>query len=286
MREFNLDHLGIGVADLGLAEAQFRRLGFALTPRGFHTMPPPAPGAERPLVGTGNHCAMLRRGYLELIGITDPVYQGRLRADIARYQGIHLVAFGTADAIAAAGALRSAGIEVSELRTLERPIEDQGRADLARFRIFDFPGKALPEAHFFAIQHLTPDLLWKPSLLAHPNGAMSLESVAIAVEDPADFARRLGRILSLVPVSADGLVLTLGAGRVQIVDCAWLQANVPGKTPPFPYLAGLALHVADVGRTADVLAKNGLNYRSTPAGLMVAPSDACGAFIEFQAGHA
>jgi hypothetical protein len=286
MSAFNLDHLGIGVADLDLAATQFRRLGFALTPRGYHTMPAPAPGAERPRVGTGNHCAMLRRGYLELIGITDPVYQGRLRADIARYQGIHLVAFGTPDAAVVAGALKSAGIEVSDLRTLERPIEEDGHAALARFRIFDLPQEKLPEAHFFAIEHLTPELLWKPSLLAHANGALGLESLTIAVEDPADFAARLGPILSVAPVQPDSRAITLGRGRVHIVDGDWIRANLPGKSPGLPYLAGLTVSVADIGRTADVLAKNGVGRRSTPGGLMVAPADACGAFIEFQAGHA
>ena len=95
MSGLSLDHVGIAVADLDKAAAQFQRLGFQLTPRGYHTLPPPSPGAPRPLVGTGNNCAMLRRGYLELIGVTDPVYQGRLRADIARYEGLHVIAFGT-----------------------------------------------------------------------------------------------------------------------------------------------------------------------------------------------
>ena len=109
MSGLSLDHVGIAVADLDKAAAQFQRLGFQLTPRGYHTLPPPSPGAPRPLVGTGNNCAMLRRGYLELIGVTDPVYQGRLRADIARYEGLHVIAFGSEDAAATAGALRQAG---------------------------------------------------------------------------------------------------------------------------------------------------------------------------------
>ena len=102
MSEVSLDHVGIAVADLDAGEAQFQRLGFQLTPRGHHTLPPPSPGAARPRTGTGNHCAMLRRGYLEIIGITDPAYQGRLRADLARYEGLHLAAFGTEDAPATA----------------------------------------------------------------------------------------------------------------------------------------------------------------------------------------
>ncbi|HZT18461.1 MAG TPA: VOC family protein [Dongiaceae bacterium] len=282
MRGFDLDHVGIAVADLDAAAAKLRRLGFRLTPRGYHTLPPETPGAERPRVGTGNHCAMLRRGYVEVIGVTDAAYRGRLRADIARYEGVHVIAFGTDDAAASAKALRAAGIEAAGPRPLERPVEEEGKVRLARFEIVDFPEDSLPEGHFFAIRHATPELLWKESLLDQPNGAVSLETLTVAVADSADFARRLGRILAVSPQKGDGLLLKLRAGRVRVVDGGWVAANLPGKTPDLPYIAGIGLGVADIGRTADVLAQNGVRYQREPGSLTVAPADACGAFIAFQ----
>jgi catechol 2,3-dioxygenase-like lactoylglutathione lyase family enzyme len=281
MTEFDLDHLGIAVADLDAAAAKFRRLGFQLTPRGYHTLPPPTPGSERPRVGTGNHCAMLRRGYLELIGVTEPTYRGRLRADIARYEGLHIVAFGTTDAVAAASALRSRGVEAREPRLLERPIEDGGETRLAGFEIVDFPEATLPEAHFFAIQHRTRELLWRPPLLTHPNGVASLMTLTVAVPDPADFARRLSRILCVTPADKDGLVLELKIGQVRVVDGVWIASRVAGKTPDLPYLAGLGLSVDDVGATADLLAQNGLTFQRRAGSLLISPADACGTFIEF-----
>jgi catechol 2,3-dioxygenase-like lactoylglutathione lyase family enzyme len=282
MSRLSLDHLGIAVADLDKAAAQFERLGFQLTSRGYHTLPPPSPGAPRPLVGTGNNCAMLRRGYLELIGVTDPVYQGRLRADIARYEGLHVIAFGTEDAPATAAALRREGLEVTGPRPLERPIEEQGETKLAKFEIVDFVAPALPEAHFFAIRHGTPELLWKPALLSHPNGVVSLDALTIAVADPAEFAGRLGRFLSVTPMAADGLVLKLAPGRVHVVDGAWLAAHLPGKTPALPYITGLGLGVADLAKTTDLLTKNAIAFRREGGALLVAPTDACGAFLEFR----
>ena len=225
---------------------------------------------------------MLRRGYLELIGVTDPVYQGRLRADIARYEGLHVIAFGSEDAAATAGALRQAGLEVTGPRPLERPIEEQGQTKLAKFEIVDFVAPALPEAHFFAIRHVTPDLLWKPALLSHPNGVVSLDALTIAVADPAEFAGRLGRFLSVTPVTEDGLLLKLAPGYVRIVDGAWLAAHLPGKTPALPYIAGLGLGVADLAKTADRLTKNAIAFRREGGALLVAPADACGAFLEFR----
>jgi catechol 2,3-dioxygenase-like lactoylglutathione lyase family enzyme len=282
MTGFDLDHLGIAVADLDAAAAQYSRLGFQLTARGYHTRPPSAPGAERPLVGTGNNCAMLRRGYLELIGVTDPGYGGRLRVDIARYQGLHIIAFGTSDAATAAEALRAGGVAVDGPRILERPIEEEGQTRLARFEIVDFPEEALPEGHFFAIRHVTPDLLWKPALLAHPNGALALDALTVAVAKPDDFARRLGRLLSVTPRAEDGLVLELAAGRVRVVGADWLAARVPGVAPALPYIAGIGLRVADLGRTAALLAANGVAHRRESGSIMIDPGQACGAFLEFR----
>ena len=146
----------------------------------------------------------------------------------------------------------------------------------------DFPEKSLPEGHFFAIQHATPELLWKKELLAHANGATSLAMLTIAVTDPADFARRLGGILSVEAVGRDERVLTLRAARVRIVGPGWIAGNIPGKTPDMPYVAGIGLGVADLGQTADVLTRNGVDFRRKPDALTVFPADGCGSFIEFQ----
>jgi catechol 2,3-dioxygenase-like lactoylglutathione lyase family enzyme len=282
MTGFNLDHVGIAVADLDAAAAQYRRLGFQLTARGYHTLPAPTPGAPRPRLGTGNNCAMLKRGYLELIGIVEPDYQGRLRADIAHYQGVHIIAFGTADAAASADALRRAGIAVTGPRIVERPIEEGTRTDLARFDIVDFPDALFPEGHFFAIGHATPELLWKPPLLAHPNGVVGLDTLTIAVGDPADFAARLGRTLSVSPVRGEGLVVKLAEGEVRVVDAAWLAAHVEGTMPTLPYVAGLGLAVETIAKTENCLGANGVTFRRAGPALMVDPARSCGAFLEFR----
>ena len=96
MSKLDLDHVGIAVRDLDAAASQFERLEFQLTPRGYHTLPA-GPDGTRALVGTGNNCAMLEQGYIELIGITDERYSGRLRSDLDRYEGVHIVALGTQD---------------------------------------------------------------------------------------------------------------------------------------------------------------------------------------------
>jgi catechol 2,3-dioxygenase-like lactoylglutathione lyase family enzyme len=283
MTGFTLDHLGIAVADLDDAAAQYRRLGFQLTDRGYHTLPPPRLGADRPFVGTGNHCAMLQQGYLELIGVTDPAYRGRLNADIARYQGIHIVAFGVDDSAAVARSFAAAGFGTASPQILERPVETQGETAVARFEIVDIPDRIVPEGHFFAIHHTTPELLWRPALMSHPNGAVKLTSLTVAVADPSDFARRLGHALSATAIGDDGFRLTLSAGQVRIVDSSWVATHVSTSTPALPYIAGVTLQVADLARTSSLLEKNGIPNRCSNGSLVVGPGQACGAFIEFQA---
>jgi catechol 2,3-dioxygenase-like lactoylglutathione lyase family enzyme len=280
MTALELDHLGIAVNDLDAAAAQFRRLGFQFTARGYHTLPPPQPGGERPLVGTGNHCAMLRRGYLELIGITDPAYAGRLRQDLARYQGLHIIAFGTPDANQTAEELRVAGLDVKPPRMLERPITHDGAAALARFEIVDFPETAVPEMYGFAIHHATPHLLWEPPLLKHPNGAERLEGVTIAVDQPADFGARLSRLLGVAPSEQPVMTFDLAAGQVRVVDLEWIASTI-GETPEMPRVAGLTVAVADLGRAAELLKVSAVDFEPRAGALLVPPIEACGAFLEF-----
>jgi catechol 2,3-dioxygenase-like lactoylglutathione lyase family enzyme len=277
----SLDHVGIAVADLDAAADRFRRLGFRLTERGLHTLPPPAPGAPRPLVGTGNHCAMLRRGYLELIGITDPAYAGRLRQDLARYEGLHIVAFGTENAGGLAEALRAAGLAVPPMRPLERPIDGPERRGLARFDIVDPPAGLLPEGHFFAIHHATPELLWQPVLLDQPNRISRLVGLTIAVADVADFTARLGRFLGR-PAGADG-DFALNPGKVAVIDGTWLAGRIPGAPPALPRIAGITLASDDLPATAALLSRNGVPFGRHGGALWIAPPEACGAFLEIVA---
>ena len=284
---FGLDHVGIAVRDLERAADLYRRLGFTLAERGYHTQPSAQPGGAPERVGTGNYCMMLRHGYLELIGITDPaLYQGRLRADLARYEGLHIVALGCDDARAAGAELRRNGATATEIRTLNRPIEERGASGLAAFAIIELMAD-LPEAYFFAIQQLTPTLLWQPHLLDHANGAQSLRRVTVCVDDPAELAARIGRLLGIaVQAQAPGACLVpLGPDAIHIVDPAELERRYPGITPPpLPWVAGITLGVVDPSRAADAARKAGLNPRQTEGGVWLPPEQICGAVLELVAG--
>ena len=90
-----IDHAAHFVPDIDAAGAALERLGYTLTPFSAQSHRLKADG---PLVsaGTGNRCVMLERGYLEFLTPTgDTPMADQLRRAIARYLGIHLIAFGT-----------------------------------------------------------------------------------------------------------------------------------------------------------------------------------------------
>ena len=84
MISLELDHTGVAVRDLDIGQAAYRKLGFNLTPRSFHSGSRTAGGPVEKW-GSGNHCAMFENGYLEIIGITDPNLYSSTQAYLERY---------------------------------------------------------------------------------------------------------------------------------------------------------------------------------------------------------
>lgn len=276
----DLDHLGIAVTDLDQAARNFAALGFTLTDKSFHVAAP-TPGAEPVRTGTGNHCIMLARGYIELIAITDPAYRGRLATDLARYEGLHLVSFGTSSAEETAALFERMTGTAAAPRRLTRPIAEQGRPVTARFDIVDMPEGIAAAGHVFAIEHLTREVLWQPHLTSHENGAVALLGVIACAADPLAF---------LAPIAAaigerveENSIALAGGGRFEAIDPQRLAERFPGAVPPpLPCYVGLTIGVRDLGVLAHRLSEARLPFRAAPQLLWVAPQLANGAILEFR----
>src|SRR3954463_14735337 len=117
--QVRLDHVGVAIRDLERGRAAYERLGFRLTPRSIHRGSP-APGAPVIPFGSGNHCAMFRDGYLEIVGLTDPAIFSNIRPLVARYEGAHIVAFGVDSADETYRNLSARGIPIERARDLQR----------------------------------------------------------------------------------------------------------------------------------------------------------------------
>jgi hypothetical protein len=272
-----IDHVVIGVRDLDAAEAAFRRLGFALTPRGRH-----------PRFGTANHCAMFgARNYLELMAVVDPdASDDFFRACLAGRAGPAAVAWQASDARAVGQSWAAAGLAPREPIDFVRPVEtDQGRRD-ARFCIVPLAADSLPGLMGFAIQHDTPELVWRPGSTDHPNGAQTIVALTGVADDPAALADAYGRAAGRDRVAMDGadLVVATGSAPIRFFTPARFQeehGGIDADARP-PALAALSIAVRSLDGVRKLLDGNFVPFvESGAGGVVVGPDRACGAVIAF-----
>jgi glyoxalase-like protein len=279
-----LDHVGWFVTDVEQASRTFERLGFVLTPFVVSRNADPADGTLKPS-GTGNRCAMLHRGYLELIaaidGVDTPLARQHRQA-VRRHLGVHVVAFTVPDARAAHRRLSAEGFDPGEPVRLRRPIRaEDGSERHAEFTVIRVPPQAMPEGRIQILTQETPDLIWQPSLLASENGIRRLTGVLVCVEDPDEAARRFGRFTGRAPAGPpDCRLIDLDRGRLAFArpESAGrlLATDVPG---PAPAVAAVGLASADVAETARFLEGRGLAVERAGGTVRIAPQDALGAAL-------
>ncbi|HST76716.1 MAG TPA: VOC family protein [Acetobacteraceae bacterium] len=281
----SLDHVGVAGRDLGAMAAAFERLGFQLTPLARHSGKRTPDGPVVPF-GTGNRCIMLRQGYVELIAIVDPAaFSNTLDRFLARYAGIHIIALGIDDETANLDRLRRAGIDIPGVAYLERPVDDADRAG-PRARFARLPLPDAPEGRLQLIRHLTPEAIWQERFLTHPNHAIGLAAVVIAVEHPAESAARFSRLAGrpVVPDPAGGFALPLPHGTVRLLPPDALGAVFPGAAiPSLPYIAGIVVRADDLDATARLLGERGVAHERRGEVVLVGADQAAGAAVRFVA---
>ena len=270
-----LDHVGVCSRDAAALWGAYERLGFQLTPVARQSR-----GSE-PL-GTANRCAMLRQGYIELLAVVDPALPDNgLGAMLDRFEGARILALRMEDSPGNLARLRRAGVEISGVSPLSRPVEAGG--PVARFERLPLP--EAPEGRVQLVRHLTPEAIWQERWMGHPNGVTALRAAIVVAENPAESAARLSRLsgLALEPDPAGGFALPLPDGaRVRILAPEVLAAVLPGVEPPaLPAVVGMVLGVADLDATREAL--SAVLRVEVPAGVMVPPEDAAGCALVFAA---
>ncbi len=277
-----LDHVGLYARDMDAAAAMYQRLGFQLTPLSQHSG---THAVTREVVKSGiaNRCAMLGRGYIELVAVVDPALDLRgIPEGLARYAGMHIVAFDTAEPEQRIEALRGAGFEAGP-GVLQRYIDTPEGPRLARFSQVRTPRESMPEGLILTLRHETPELLWQERYLSHPNGARALAAVIVAVDDLDAAAARYERYLGESCVRRNGEAwFRLRSGYLGLASRAALETRLPGcEVPGLPFPAALAVEVEDLSRAAKVLDANQVPYRRAGDLLVVAAGQAGGATLIF-----
>jgi len=275
-----VDHFIVLVRDIDRAHAQFLKLGFALTNRGFHTHG-----------GSANHTAPFSAGnYFEILYTSDERRSsGPFNARPLSFEGPIRAVLQTADSRKVHDELVALGYDVPDPWDLERPVHLPEGTRTARFLNQAFP-PVPPIIGFGTCQHRTRDLIWRPEWQNHPNTAQGIAGLILVHPDPAilrpDYAALFGedRVFS----SKKGLVLQLGQTPLTVLTpdaFVKLYPSVPLPTDLAQgWFAGATITVTSLEVAAAVLSKGGVPFVHTPRGsIAVTPSFAVNTLIEFSA---
>jgi hypothetical protein len=269
--EIFLDHVGHFVADREAASGALARCGFTATPVSVQLNPDGTP------TGTGNVCAMLTRGYVEVLFKTAVTpLAAELDISMARYRGVHLAAFAVADAAQAHAGLGAAGFPLRPLVHFQRPVETDAGPATAAFTVARVERGAMAEGRIQILTHHTESVVWQKRWLEHRNGARALASVVIVVGDVEEAAARFMRFTNrpATPTRA-GAFIALDRGRIELVSRAAFAAALPEiANPGLPFIGAYSIVVASLDVTEACLSRADLRTRRIGDWLVVSfPSE-------------
>ncbi len=279
MAGITIDHVAHYVPDLDAAHAALSALGYSATPFSAqsHRLEPDGPLLP---AGTGNRCVMLRDGYVEFLTPTHDTPNARqLQAAIARYTGVHLIAFGTQAPGSDYARLQAGGFAPLPPVALQRQTSTATGIATARFTVVRVAPSAMAEGRIQYCQHHTPDVVWQPRWLTHANHAAGLSAIVICVADAAEAAGRYARFSGL-PITQTGNTWRLDCARgyLLFVDAVTLHQTLGVAAPTLPWIAGYLIDSDDMAATGAMVRGHRIGER-----LCVELPPALGGMMIFQA---
>ena len=242
-----LDHIVIDVRDrMDEAAAVFAGLGFQLTPRGHHTL------------GSSNQLMMFATAYLELLGFGSG---STVRTEIQRFPiGLNGLVFKADDADKIHAQAAQAGLPILPVQAFSRPVALPEGARDACFRTTRLDPDKIAMGRVYFCEHQTPELVWRPEWLKHPNGAVAIRRVVVAAPDPERSAGLFRALFGADAIhhGAEGRrALDAGPARVELAAPATVQAEL-GAAAPDPagrgeYLAAVEIETAALPDAARLL---------------------------------
>jgi hypothetical protein len=278
----------ICVPDLQQGIDAYTRIGFNISPGGVH------PGK-----GTHNAIAFHEEDYLELMSVRDRDEYltgnpgGGLIEFLARGGGFRYVAIQSDDLVADVAQMRQRGVDVSAPSGGGRqtPTGQELRWKAATLG----PRNPLP---IFFIEHLTPlhERRRQASQAGtHPNGALRVDRVYIAVTDVAATAEIYNHVLGMstpkvqrgAVIKADMAVFDLGPTGLTVAQPAepGPAAEALARRGPGPFQ--VPYRTSSMDAAARWMADHGVppparGIRNTgEQAMLVRPDEACGAYIGF-----
>jgi Glyoxalase-like domain len=272
-----LDHVVVNVRDrIDAGFETYQRLGFTMTPRGYHTL------------GSMNHLAIFGTEYLELIAA--PSGETRRGEILAAPFGLNGLVFGTEDSASVHAALHDAGVPVEPPLEFSRPVELTEGPRNATFRTVRLTPGAVSVGRIYFCHHFNRELVWRDEWRHHPNGAVGVTRAVIAARDPWLLGQLFKRMFGedAVQPSATGCSLAVGLSNFDIVTPAGLAHQFGDAAPAGDgreeYMAALTIRTRSLDGTAAALAKGQVRgvFRGRDR-IVVPATEAFGVTLEFRA---
>ena len=276
--EIFLDHLGWFVPDIDHASLLFDKLGFLLTPYTVHMNE--QPDGSRVPSGTANRCAMIQRGYLEIltrVPDVDSAITRQMDAGLARYTGLHLIAFTVADTADFTKILRESGFEPDPPVALRRPMTlDDGSEDIAAFSVVRLPSSAMAEGRVQVLSQDTPEVVWQSSLTCFENGAELLSGVLIVSVDPVEAVNRYQSFTGRLHQRwGSGYRIILDRGELVFCSPTDVAQFLPETDiPSLPFIAAVSIRSKDLELTRQFLNDAHITFRSSSPSRIVVDNHA------------
>ena len=282
------DHLVLCAEDLDRARQFYAAIGFTLTPRARHPF------------GTANSLVQLQGNFLELLSIADPALIPKVepgKFSFAAYnetflkkrEGFSMLVFATSDAAADAAEFKKNRLSDYDVFHFGRQatLPDGSKAQVD-FSLAFVTTPAMPEAAFFTCQQHAPQYFWRPEFQRHANGAIRIVEAVMSAARPDEHKSFLEPLMQApARVSSAGLSIGEGGQRLTVLNHAGLAARFPeiphSDSGDAPRLEAYGIEVADLDAAKALLTSAGVAFRSTPRSLILPPSAAFGAAIEFKA---
>ena len=275
-----IDHLLIGTAQLEEARHGYMRLGFQLTPRGKHIG-----------WGTANYCIMFPDDYLELLGIVDGQQDTNgLDQFLKQGQGGLGVAFRGNDLSKAAALLQGKGHKVEGPNVLKRILELESGEVMPRFELLRYGAEVTPGIASFACAHKTPEIVWQPQWVTHPNGATGIRRVVYVMPDPSETIDNYGAFFGEdAVIVSDGFIeihLPHSSHVIRLITEEDMRRFYPGIEPQNRvrdcYMAAIHLWCDDIRATEAYFDVYRVAcHKEGDQRLRLMEKDACGVVLAF-----
>lgn len=289
-----LHHIGLVHNNLNQSAECYEKLGFTLTPLSTPRIVL-QPGGAPETLGVANRHAIFTNNYLELLGIADAERWASvskekrgpydLDAALDRYEGLHVMHFGTQHIGAVKERLDYQGVLCSDVKTFQRNVQTENGERMMKAKTISFPSNFNPEGLLQIAQHDTPELVFQPQYMNHPNGAIALTEILIVTDTPAIYATKYELYTGHKgkEIANNHYVVDLGFSSIIIVDPERLDNIIPYyKIPVLPFMAAFTIMVASLRLLCEVLTENNVPFTKMAGDVIVYPEHAGGCAVVFE----